>query len=338
MGGGLAGLSLGIGLRREGIPVTISEGGHYPRHRVCGEFISGRGQEALTRLDLGEAFLHAGAVLARTAAFFLGQRSSPIRLLPSPALCLSRFAMDALLAERFRRAGGELRENERWREEVWGEGVVRATGRRLQTKGNGWRWLGVKVHAREVPLAADLEMHGSRDGYVGICRLRDGEVNVCGLLRRSCKAPEHALSWRQFLKGAPCTALRTRMAEAIFDETSFCSVAGFSLQPQEAALHEECAIGDALTMTPPVTGNGMSMAFEAAELAVEPLTAYSRGDIPWITARQAIANTCDGTFARRLASARWLQWMMLTPLFRTACGAAVLRSDWLWRTMFARTR
>ena len=31
-------------------------------------------------------------------------------------------------------------------------------------------------------------------------------------------------------------------------------------------------------MIPPVTGNGMSMAFESAELAVAPLAAWSRGE------------------------------------------------------------
>src|SRR5882724_2878130 len=54
VGGGLAGLALGIGLRRHGVPVIIWEAGHYPRHRVCGEFISGRGQETLVRLGFRE--------------------------------------------------------------------------------------------------------------------------------------------------------------------------------------------------------------------------------------------------------------------------------------------
>ena len=40
IGGGLAGLTLGIGLRQRNVPVTIREAGQYPRHRVCGEFIS----------------------------------------------------------------------------------------------------------------------------------------------------------------------------------------------------------------------------------------------------------------------------------------------------------
>mgnify|MGYP001386703205 CR=1 FL=1 len=68
VGGGLAGLTLGIGLRRRGVPVAIWEAGHYPRHRVCGEFISGRGQETLTRLGLRELLDRAGAIPAQTAA------------------------------------------------------------------------------------------------------------------------------------------------------------------------------------------------------------------------------------------------------------------------------
>ena len=59
IGGGLAGLTLGIGLRRRGIPVTVREASHYPRHRVCGEFISGRGQDVLVRLSLHETFVRA---------------------------------------------------------------------------------------------------------------------------------------------------------------------------------------------------------------------------------------------------------------------------------------
>jgi menaquinone-9 beta-reductase len=338
IGGGLAGLTLGIGLRQKGIPVTILEAGRYPRHRVCGEFISGRGQDVLARLGLRENFIQAGSVPARTAAFFLGKAGSPVRPLPAPALCLSRFTMDALLAQRFQAAGGELHESERWREGDSAEGMVRASGRRLEPASNGWRWFALKVHAHNVPLAADLEMHGSQNGYVGFCRLRNGEVNVCGLFRRPASPHEMPMPWREMLQGQPGTPLRARMAEAEIDETSFCAVAGLSLRPKRASARTDCSIGDALTMIPPVTGNGMSMAFEAAELAIEPLAAQSRGEIAWTQARQAVARACDNAFAQRLAWAKWLHWMMFTPVLRTALGPLALNSDWLWHTMFARTR
>src|SRR5438874_574168 len=158
IGGGLAGLTLGIGLRKREIPVTILESGRYPRHRVCGEFISGRGQEVLERLALRGAFIEAGAIPAHDAVFFSGKAHSPCRMLTPPAFCLSRFKMDAMLAEIFRSLGGELREGTRWRPTAVDEPVVRASGRRAQLLDQGWRWFGLNVHARGVPPAADLAM------------------------------------------------------------------------------------------------------------------------------------------------------------------------------------
>lgn len=337
IGGGLAGLTLGIGLRQRGIPVTVYEAGRYPRHRVCGEFISGRGQDVLARLGLRDAFIRAGASSAATAAFFSTHKSFPVRKLPSPALCLSRHTMDNLLAEQFSRMVGELKQNTRWQGNDFSEGVVRATGRRLQTEENDSRWFGLKIHARNAALAADLEMHVSPGGYVGLCRVNDGVVNVCGLFHRRTHG-ESTQQARERLRGQAGSVLNERLAGAEFDEDSFCAVAGLSLKPQRAESRKEVSVGDAITMIPPVTGNGMSMAFESAEMAVEPLTAWSHGEIGWAQVQQTVARRCDAAFSRRLAWARFLQWLMFTPLVQSAAGSALMRSEWFWRMMFAKTR
>jgi 2-polyprenyl-6-methoxyphenol hydroxylase-like FAD-dependent oxidoreductase len=132
--------------------------------------------------------------------------------------------------------------------------------------------------------------------------------------------------------------LHARLGAAEFEPNSFCSVAGLQLKPQRAAAKKECCIGDALTMTPPVSGNGMSMAFESAEMAVEPLTAYSEGRLNWTQAQQQIAGRCDAAFSRRLAWARLLQWMMISPALQSRLGVMLLRTDWLWRLIFTQTR
>jgi 2-polyprenyl-6-methoxyphenol hydroxylase-like FAD-dependent oxidoreductase len=338
IGGGLAGLTLGIGLRRHGIPVTVLEAGHYPRHRICGEFISGQGLQVLERFELLELLQQAGAVAANTVQFCSGRTQSPKWTLQIPALCLSRFRLDATLAQRFRELGGELLEGRRGGRDTQTEGVVHASGRRARPVENGWRWFGLKAHAQNVSLAADLEMHVLENGYIGLCRLKGGTVNVCGLFRRPNAACGRMPPWPEVLRGSPGTSLHQRMAAAVLDEKSFCAVAGLALRSQRASELVQCCIGDALTMTPPVTGNGMSMAFESAEIAIEPLAAYSRGRLGWAVAQQAVARACDERFGRRLTWAKWLQWLVFAPPLRGRLGASALNSHWLWQVMFARTR
>jgi 2-polyprenyl-6-methoxyphenol hydroxylase-like FAD-dependent oxidoreductase len=337
IGGGLAGLTLGIALRKKEIPVTIFEASSYPRHRVCGEFISGRGQAALARLGLDGLFFSSGATPASTAAFFSETKSTAPRTLPADAICLSRFILDHALAEKFRELGGELFENHRFTEN-FSEGIVRASGRRAQAVQDDSRWFGLKIHARNVALAADLEMHFSSRGYVGLCKLADGEVNVCGIFRKRPGENSSAQNARELLRGNRGSILNRRFAAADFDENSFCAVAGISLRPQRAAAREEICVGDAITMIPPVTGNGMSMAFESAELAIDPLTAWSRGEISWLDAKQKIARACDEQFSSRLRWAKWLQRFLLSPKLQSPLLAFASRSDWFWRMAFERTR
>jgi 2-polyprenyl-6-methoxyphenol hydroxylase-like FAD-dependent oxidoreductase len=338
IGGGLAGLTLGIGLRQRDIPVTLREAGAYPRHRVCGEFISGRGQGTLERLGLRALVTRAGAIPAQTTAFFSARAASAVRKLSEPAISISRYSLDDLLAKQFQQLGGELLLNERWRAGEFTEGIIRATGRRAQAREGGWRWFGLKVHARNVSLMADLEMHLSSSGYLGMSRLPGGEVNICGLFRRPAHAPEAPPRWQEALRGEPGTPRDARLREAVFDEDSFCSVAGLALQPRQAGALSECALGDAVTMIPPVTGNGMSMAFESAEIAIEPLVAYSEGRLSWPQARDNIARRCDETFAPRLAWAAWVQRFLFMPRLHTAMVLLVPRVSPLWRLLLEKTR
>ena len=338
MGGGLAGLTLGIGLRQRGVPVTIWEAGKYPRHRVCGEFINGQGVESLKRLGLLNLLQQAGVRIAKTTAFHSNTSSSGLKKLPTDAICISRWSLDTALAAEFRRLGGELREQERWRKNSTNECIVHASGRRAQSVENGRRWLGVKVHAKNVPLQADLEMFLSRDCYVGASWLPGGEVNVCGLFRRRAGDSAPAPTAGEWFTSIPHPRLQQRLECAQFDENSFCSVAGLGLRPQRATASSECRIGDAITMIPPLTGNGMSMAFESAELAIEPVAASSRGEIPWTQAQQQVARDCDRRFMRRLRWARWLQALALSAPGQSFTLWSVNRSNPLWNLWFALTR
>jgi flavin-dependent dehydrogenase len=336
VGGGLAGLGLGIALRREGAPVAIIEAGRYPRHRVCGEFISGHGRDVLQGWGLEKILYSAGAREAGDAAFFSGCKRQ-ILSLPEPALCLSRYAMDAALADEFVALGGELRTNTRWKED-FGEGLVRATGRRVRANVGGWRWFGLKVHARNIEMSAGLEMHLFTNGYVGLCRLRDGVTNICGLFRDRKRTPDLSRNWLDFFRREDAPELSRRLENAEFDRDSFCAVGGLWLQPQSAAGHPECCVGDALTMIAPITGNGMSMAFESAQLAVQPLLHYSRGESQWETARAEVAERCDHAFQRRLKWSRSFQSLAMRPALTSAILFSAMRWRPVWEGAFFQTR
>ena len=337
VGGGPAGLTLGIALRQGGVPVRVCEAGRYPRHRVCGEFISGRGLEVLARLELLKMLERRGARRAETVAFFAPEGESLGHALPQEALCVSRFALEQTLAEEFRRLGGRLFEGALWRETMCAEGVVRATGRRVQggSDARSWRWFGLKAHTREAALLADLEMHVQPHGYVGVCRVEDGIVNVCGLFRR--RAGDETGAVRDWLRGLPGTPLRERLGRAAFAPDTFCAVAGLGWTASGLRAGDELCVGDALAVIPPVTGNGLSLAFESAALVAEPLTAWSAGRLRWDEARQTAQRACRRAFAARLRWAGWLQRGLFTPWTRRGLMWAG-RSGWVWERLFWRTR
>jgi len=340
LGGGLSGLTLGLLLREQGIPVSVIEAGQYPRHRVCGEFLSGHGQAVLSQLGLLPACFAAGARMAQTARFASDTRSSPVRPLPRPALCLSRHTLDSLLATELIRRGGEVRTGERGDIAADHPGWVQATGRRPSAQVGGWRWFGVKAHADNVTLSADLELHVSANAYVGLCRLAQHRVNVCGLFRRPVRGRETATSDRQpldWLRGRPGSPRFERLAQAHFVPESLCTVAGLDLRPRRATGQVRFALGDALSMIPPFTGNGMSLALETAHWAAAPLAAYARGASGWDEARAAYGRHFDQHCQQRLRWAGWLQRLLFMPLAPSLL-LGLSRNNFAWRRLFDLTR
>lgn len=343
VGGGLAGLTLGLLLRRREVPVAVIEAGVYPRHRVCGEFINGRGLDVLADLGVLASLKTAGGCAAATAIFCVPDSSSPVRRLPKDAFCVSRFLLDASLARSFVEQGGRLVEGNRWQEEFAQPGCVRATGRRPNPGAGGPRWFGVKAHARQLPLEADLEMHFGPRGYVGICRVEGGRANVCGLFRESESAGSGTGAGRvlkQLVSGAGAD-LRARLECADWDLESVCTVAGLPLHVglrEAEASPDECAIGDAAAMIPPVTGNGMSMAFESAALAVDPLADYAGGQLGWEDCCRAVADRERRHFARRLRWANTFHRWLFRPVLGRCLLYSAARSSFLWRTSFVLTR
>jgi len=329
IGGGLAGLTLGIALRREGVPVTLHEAGQYPRHRVCGEFLSGRGVEILREAGVYEAVMAAGAREARTLKFFSGDAATSTMTMAEPALCISRYQLDAILAEQFTSLNGDLRTSSRYTGD-YGEGIIRATGRQMQAEVAGRRWIGIKAHALNLSLEADLEMHLRPDAYVGLCRVEGERVNVCGLFRTKETVPDLKKAWEEWLIGGTSSTLTKKCPNIIFDKDSLSVVAGLPIKPFQISDTSVFSVGDAVTMIPPVTGNGMSLAIESAWAAAGIARDYAAGRISWGMAQELVSQGYTRSYGRRLRWAEWLQRGVLSPWAR----GLVVHSGPVWPALF----
>ena len=93
LGGGVAGCAASIALARKGRSVTLIEREATPRHKVCGEFLSGEALEDLHLLGIDVPLL----ALCRSIMFAgrcKARREAP---LPFPAKSLTRKALDTAL-------------------------------------------------------------------------------------------------------------------------------------------------------------------------------------------------------------------------------------------------
>lgn len=320
VGGGLAGLSLGLALRRRGVGVTVREAGEYPRPRVCGEFITGLSAATITRLGLDGIL--ADALPHRDVVWFQRSRAMLRHVLPATAWAISRLELDARLADEFGRAGGELVTRTRADTEPR-PGRVNASGRRR----SGQPWVGLKRHVRGLALAGGLELHLGRHAYVGLCGLPDGRVNVCGLFRRQENgAGGRADVLLAHLRGAGLEDLADRVARAGHCAGSDAAVAGLAFG-RARAVPEELALGDARCLLPPFFGNGMAAAFQMADEALGPLETWARGEAEWADVCAVVRRRLQRRFWLRAAVGGALHALLLSParqrwlgrLARTGC-------------------
>lgn len=326
-GGGVAGLALGLALRRAGVPVRVHEAGTYPRHRLCGEFLSGVGEKEFA--DLGLSALFAETEVLRDMAWYSGNQMIFQDTLPVPARALPRWHMEAAMARELTACGGEVHCGDRVQPPQHPQGWAFATGRPAAREG---RWYAEKEHWENLETAAGLEMHLAPNGYAGLARLGGGLVNVCAMFPAAAGKTPATLTDRVRACGLTDLAARLECARTV--PGSHCGTSRFvtGWQPGNPAL---LRLGDSAAIIPPFTGNGMSMAIQAALAAAPLLTQWSSGRVPWPEAVQSIQAALRRRFRTRLRWAARLHPFLLRPsglfflrlLLRTGFNPA----RWLFR-------
>lgn len=258
IGAGPAGCVAALAALAEGARVTLYEKSRFPRHKVCGEFLSPEILSVLDSLGLRTAFVAARPARLSQAVLHIGGREKRFPL-PEPAYSLSRFALDRLLLEESSRRGAEVRIGTRKSDQAPDETTIVAHGRQMPAP-KGGRLFGFKTHFRGSAEEA-VEMFFFRGGYAGVSPVEDGAVNVCGLapeeLLRACDFQPEALfpeSLRARLRPLE-RGFEWLMTGPLVFHDKFHNQAGVYLA------------GDAMGFVDPFTGSGILSAMLTGSLA-----------------------------------------------------------------------
>jgi len=293
LGGGVAGCAAAIALARKGRSVTLIEREPTPRHKVCGEFLSGEALEDLHALGIDVASLGAAPIdFVRLAA----ARRAAEAPLPFPAASLTRKALDtALIAEaiaagvrveRGRSVQGLARMADGTWQAALDDGATReaatvflATGkhdlRGYSRPQDPQRWVAFKMYFRLAPaqaaeLARASELMLYPGGYGGIQPVEGGIANLCCVVQQRYLA-RVGNRWENFLakmqQDCPHLAMRLAGAEPLLARPIAITHIpyGYIRRTTEDRLY---CIGDQAAVIPSFTGDGISIALHTARCAV----------------------------------------------------------------------
>ena len=289
----MAGCAAAIALARKGRGVTLIEREPTPRHKVCGEFLSGEALEDLYALGIDVASL--GAVPIHSVRLAAARRAAEAPL-PFPAASFTRKALDtALIAEAIAagvrvECGRSVHALSRTASGTWqatlNDGSTReaptaflATGkhdlRGYPRPDDPERWLAFKMYFRLAPaqdaeLARASELMLYRGGYGGIQPVEGGIANLCCVVQQRYLARK-GNRWEQFLakmqQDCPHLAMRLAGAEPLLAKPIAITHIpyGYIRRTSEDGLY---CIGDQAAVIPSFTGDGISIALHTARCAV----------------------------------------------------------------------
>jgi flavin-dependent dehydrogenase len=299
IGGGLAGLSSAIHLSKEDIRVLVIEKNAYPKHKVCGEYISNEVLPYLNYLDIDVFKLGAQKI----NKFELSTPKSKLikATLPMGGFGISRYTLDNALAKKAIQNGVEIiqdtvidiqflnnvfsvqTKNKKFHSKI----VIGAFGKRSSLDIKLDRsfikqkspFLAVKTHVKGDFPKDLVALHNFKGGYCGVSKVENDIINLCYITNfEAFKAfkdidefQEEVVFKNNYLKSI------FKNSKPVFETPLTISQISFSNKnPIENHI---IMCGDTAGMINPLCGNGMSMAIRSAQMASQLIINYLQGKI-----------------------------------------------------------
>jgi flavin-dependent dehydrogenase len=300
VGGGLAGLTSAIHLSSRKKRVLLIEKNEYPKHKVCGEYIS---NEVLPYLNsLGINPINEGAKQI-TKVHISTTKSNLIKgELPLGGFGMSRYFLDNLLVKKAHLNGVQILkdtvESIHFKKDSFtittkssavfqSKITIGAFGKRSSLDQKMKRkfiqkkspYLAVKIHVKGVFPENLVALHNFKGGYCGVSKVEDNAINVCYITEyRSFKKHKNITDFQEQV------VFKNKHLRKIFKETSPVfekplTISQVSFQTKNPVEDHIIMCGDTAGMIHPLCGNGMGMAISSAQLASIRILQFLNGEI-----------------------------------------------------------
>ncbi len=301
VGGGLAGLSSSIHLSKENLRVLVIEKNNYPKHKVCGEYISNEVLPYLEFLDIDVFKLGAKKINKFQLSTTKGQLISAD--LPLGGFGISRFCLDEALANKAIENGVEMLQDTvediqfsndsfsvetKSRKTFKAKIVIGAYGKRanldvkldrkfIKTKSP---YLAVKTHVKGDFPNDLVALHNFEGGYCGVSKVEDDSINLC-----------YITNFKSFKKYKDIDEFQEKVVfnnehlRAIFSETTPVfekplTISQISFEDKKPVENHIIMCGDTAALIHPLCGNGMSMAIRSAQIASDLIIDFFNSETP----------------------------------------------------------
>ncbi|MFD2826552.1 NAD(P)/FAD-dependent oxidoreductase [Leeuwenhoekiella polynyae] len=331
LGGGLAGLTAAIHLKKAKYDVQVFEKERYPKHKVCGEYLS---NEIIPYWQkLGVDPFNWGAVEISELHFTTSEGKNIKTALPLGGFGISRYMLDSKMAEVAQEAGCKFifktvesvvldetftiktQDNSQYKADL----VIGSFGKRSNLDISLSRkfmkqkspWLGVKMHYKAKVNSQTVQLHNFEGGYCGISQVEDNSVNVCYLTHMDAFKKWGNLNnfQNQVLRQNPYLDAFFSEATPLFEKP--LSISQVSFQQKQLVENHVLMCGDSAGLIHPLCGNGMAMAVVGAKILSECIIEYQQSNQNRSQLETNYSKKWNAEFTARLRTGRVLQRILL---------------------------
>jgi flavin-dependent dehydrogenase len=332
VGAGPAGSAAAAVLAERGRSVLLLEKDVFPRHKVCGEFLSADALPSLDRIGARPEIEDATSQRMTRGVLHLASGKVFSFALPAPAIGISRFRLDDLLARRARDAGADVRFNARVLSAAPGSGDVfrvrfvhRQAEREVEARAaiGAWgRWDALDRSLERGFLARRSRFFGwNRDfragggflegevrlylfagGYCGLSRVEEGAVNLAGVVSETVRSVSGG-GWPAVVERARRSnpALDADLARLEPGPLGFLGTGPVFFTRKPPSENGLLMAGDAAGVIDPFSGEGQAAALASGILAADTAERLLAGELSRAGAAQAYDTEWRRRFARRFA-------------------------------------